>query len=307
VARKYFLERKLKREIADDLGISRFKVARLLRSAIDDGVVRVRIEVSDPEGVDGELSARVQVAYGLRTAVVVRELPDQNGTMRAVAKAAAEVVAESLEPEDILGISWGRALNVMVDMRPALPPCPIVQIAGGSGDWEPSINAVDLVRRAGTKTGGRVYALHAPLAVADAELALALRADPSISRTLAMFPAVTKAVIGIGAWRPPGSTIRDILEDEDRRLLEELGVVGDACGIFVADGGVVVESPLNDRLIAIRENDLRRVPEVIAVTHGVERSLGVRAVLQARLVTTLVTDAGVGQELLRMHDAHDGT
>lgn len=306
VARRYFLERRLKREIAEELGISRFKVARLLRSAIDDGLVRFRVEVADAEGVDGDLSAQVQAAYGLRMAAIVPESPDATATMRSVAKVAAQILGESLESGDVLGMSWGRALNVMVDMLPPLPPCPVVQMAGGSSDWDLAVNALDLVRRTGAKTGGRVFALHAPLAVADADLAVALRADPSISPTLKMFPKVTKAVVGIGAWRPPGSTMRDILDEADRRLLESLGVVGDACGSFVAEGGVLVDSPVNDRLIAIRPEELRRVPQVIAVTHGAERSVGVRAVLQARLVTTLVTDSGVARELLRMHEEQDG-
>src|SRR5262249_22848403 len=98
VSRKYFVERKLKREIAAELGISRFKVARLLKSAIDDGIINIRIEITDPEGIEGELSSRLQAAYGLRRAVVVTSHPEPASTMRSVARAAAEVVAESLEP-----------------------------------------------------------------------------------------------------------------------------------------------------------------------------------------------------------------
>src|SRR5262249_23323952 len=122
-----------------------------------------------------------------------------------------------------------------------------------------------------------------------------------ILRTLQMFPKVTKAVIGVGCWRPPGSTIRDILDEEDRRLLEEQGVVGDACGSFVAAGGRIVDAALNERLIAFRAEDLRLVPEVTALTHGRERSVGLHAVVSAGLVTTLVTDSDVANELLRMH------
>lgn len=300
IARKYFIEKKLKREIAEELGISRFKVARLIRAGIANGTVKIKIEIEDPEGVDGELSSRLQGAFGLRRAVVVTALPESLGTMRAVAKAAAAVVAEILEPEDVLGISWGHALDAMVDMLPQLPPCEIVQMAGGSSDWGFSINAVDLVRRASAKTGARAYALHAPLAVASPALAAALRQDKSIAQTLEKFSKVTKAVVGVGCWSPPGSTIRDILPEEDRVVLEAMGVVGDACGSFWDREGKAAVTPLQERLIAFLEDDLRRVPELIAVTHGRQRSIGIYAVLKAGLPTTLVTDSEVALELLAL-------
>jgi DNA-binding transcriptional regulator LsrR (DeoR family) len=298
IARKYFVEKKLKREIAEELGISRFRVARLIRASIADGTVRIKIDIDDPEGVEGELSARVQRRFGLRRVVVVTAHPEPAGTMRAVAKAAATVVAETLEPHDVLGISWGRALNAMVDFLPLLPPCPIVQMAGGSVDWDLSVNALDLVRRAGTRTGAKVYALHAPLAVATPELARGLRNDPAISQTLAMFPKVTKAIVGVGCWRPPGSTIRDILPEADRLELERRGVVGDACGSFWTSEGGAVNTPLQERMIAFREPDLRGVPELIAVTHDAERAPGIAAVLKAGFATTLVTDSDVAHQLL---------
>jgi DNA-binding transcriptional regulator LsrR (DeoR family) len=302
IAQKYFIEKKLKREIAEELGISRFRVARLIRASIADGTVRIQIEIRNPEGIEGELSSRLQHAFGLRRVVVVTAHPDPASTMRAVAKAAAAVVAETLEPNDVLGISWGRALNAMVDLLPPLPPCPIVQMAGGSSDWDLSVNAVDLVRRAGTRTGAKVYALHAPLAVASPELARALRHDPAISQTLAMFPSVTKAVVGVGCWSPPGSTIRDILPEADRAVLEARGVVGDACGSFWTRDGEAVDTPLQERLIAFRESDLRAVPELIAVTHGRERASGIEAVLLAGFATTLVTDSEVAHQLLKHAD-----
>lgn len=300
VARNYFIDKKPKNRIAEELGISRFKVARLIRAAVANGTVKIQVEIADPEGIDGPLSSRLQTAFGLRRAIVVTALPDGLATMRAVAKAAASAVAEMLEPDDVLGISWGRALDVMVDMLPQLPPCEIVQMAGGSSNWSFSVNAVDLVRRASLKTGARAYALHAPLAVATPELGAALKSEPAIAQALEAFSKVTKAVVGIGCWSPPGSTIRDILPQSDREELEGLGVVGDACGSFWDSSGRPVVTSLHERLIAFREADLRRVPEIIAVTHGIERAAAIAAVLRAGLPTTIVTDTKVAEALLSM-------
>ena len=44
VARRYFIERQTKSRIAKDLAISRFKVARLIDEAIEEGLVRFEID-----------------------------------------------------------------------------------------------------------------------------------------------------------------------------------------------------------------------------------------------------------------------
>src|SRR5246500_6064962 len=67
VARQFYLEGVSKVDIADRLGISRFRVARLLDSAREAGMVR--IEIGLPGGtLDAGLSAELGAAYGLKHA-----------------------------------------------------------------------------------------------------------------------------------------------------------------------------------------------------------------------------------------------
>src|SRR5271154_5254360 len=66
---QFSLEGVSKVDIADRLGISRFRVARLLDSARDAGMVR--IEIGLPGGsLDAGLSAQVCSAFGLKHAFV---------------------------------------------------------------------------------------------------------------------------------------------------------------------------------------------------------------------------------------------
>src|SRR5438477_6893783 len=76
VAREFYLEGVSKVDIADRLGISRFRVARLLDSARDAGMVR--IEIGLPGGLlDAGLSAELCSAFGLRHAFVFH-FPDND-------------------------------------------------------------------------------------------------------------------------------------------------------------------------------------------------------------------------------------
>ena len=63
VARRYYLENQTKSEIADKLGISRFKVARLIETALKEGIVH--IEIRDQSDLNTELAERLREAYGL--------------------------------------------------------------------------------------------------------------------------------------------------------------------------------------------------------------------------------------------------
>src|SRR5215469_13681213 len=76
VARQFYLEGVSKVDIADQLGISRFRVARLLDSARESGMVR--IEIGLPGGsLDTGLSAELCSALGLKYAFAFN-VPDED-------------------------------------------------------------------------------------------------------------------------------------------------------------------------------------------------------------------------------------
>src|SRR6201992_2221937 len=76
VARQFYVEGVSKVDIADRLGISRFRVARLLDSARESGLVR--IEIGLPGGaLDAGLSAELCSALRPRQAVAVHFPEDE--------------------------------------------------------------------------------------------------------------------------------------------------------------------------------------------------------------------------------------
>ena len=118
-ARRYFLEDRTIKDIASELGVSRFKAARLLRRRRAEGLVK--IEIVNASHSDVELSAELRSAFGLRDALVVAGL---DGRSDAVAHELAEVttlaVAEVVTANDVVGVSWGHTLDLLVDHLPSL-------------------------------------------------------------------------------------------------------------------------------------------------------------------------------------------
>jgi DNA-binding transcriptional regulator LsrR (DeoR family) len=127
IARRYYFDGASKSEIAAELGVSRFKVARLLDRARASGLVRIEF---DYEGeLDLDLSERLRVAHGLRHCVVV-DCPDDDEVLlrAALGRAAAALLTEIVDAGDTLGLVWARSLMAMRSALTELAPCTVVQL-----------------------------------------------------------------------------------------------------------------------------------------------------------------------------------
>lgn len=299
VARRYYLSGQSKVQISADLGVSRFQVARMLERARATGLVR--IEIGAPGSIDLDTSSRLQDAYGLRHAVVVDVHSDAAPALRSrLGAAAAELLMEVLTPADVLGVAWARAVSAMATAVTRLPPVPVVQLTGSLLGREIEDSAVELVRGLSRVSGGPAYFFYAPMIVRDATTAAALRTQPEVARTLARFSSVTKAVVGIGQWEQGGSTVYDSASPADRRLLHELGTCAESSGALLTADGTPVHSAVTERMITIGAEQLRAIPEVIAVPYGVAKAPAVRAALRSGVVTSLVTHSSLAQALLSL-------
>jgi len=78
-ARRYYFDGASKSDIAGELGLSRFKVARLLDQALASGLVR--IELHSPGTIDLDLSIALKTAYGLRHCVVIDSPEDDEALL----------------------------------------------------------------------------------------------------------------------------------------------------------------------------------------------------------------------------------
>ncbi|NYK09058.1 DNA-binding transcriptional regulator LsrR (DeoR family) [Leifsonia naganoensis] len=295
VARRFYLENASQVAIADELGISRFKVARLLEKAVKDGVVTITIQ--SPPSIDLDLSIGLRNAFGLSRALAV---PTPNEDPAVVQDQLGSVAAQLLEEiafeGAVLGFTAGRTLNATTLHLTRLPYCEVVALGGVAGPVKE--HGVEVIRRVGEVTGGPTFPIFAPLFVASAPVANALRVDRGIAQAYAKFPRVDIGMVAVGSWAPPDSQLYDAASEAGiaEQLLDQ-GVVGEVgATLFTADGTTI--DTIDDRSIAITGEQLRRIPEVIAVAGGRAKTRAIRAALNTGMVNSLVTDASTAQRLL---------
>lgn len=297
VARRHYLRGESKVDIAADLGLSRFKVARLLELAREAGLVR--IEVVDPvEDQADDLAAEVSRRWGLLECWVVPVPTDSPTVREEVGRAAAQLLGQLLGPEDVLGLPWSRSVHAMVGALRSLPPVPVVQLSGAVAGGPVDSSAVDVVRRAARIAGAARQLFFAPLVMPDEEAAAAVRRDPAVRDTLADAGSVTVAMVGVGAWAPGESTIYDAVDGHTRSELARAGVVGETAGVFFDEQGRVVDHPLSARIVALSGDQLRQIPTVLTSCLDVARASALRAALSGGLVNVLVITPEVAEALL---------
>lgn len=298
VARRYYLDGATKRDIAADLDLSRFKVARLLEHARASGLVRIEF---DPRGeFDLDLSLRLQAAHGLRHCIVL-DGPDEDDDellRTGLGRAAARLLTEIVGADDILGLVWARTLLSMRSSLQRLAPCTVVQLTGALFRTDVDESSVELVRDVARLCGGPAHCFYAPMIVPDAATARVMRTQPEIARALDMSRQVTKAVVGVGAWQEGLSTVADAVTEAERREGHELGVRAEVGGIQIDGEGRPVATSLTDRLISIDAECLRDVDDVIGLVYGAAKAEAVRAALRGGFVTSLVTHGAMARALL---------
>ena len=269
----------------------------MLDAARESGLVR--IEIRHQGEIDVDLSARLRDRFGLQHSIVVDTPDDDADSLRGhLGRAAARLLAEIITPQDVLGLAWARAVSAMARALPPLPGTPVVQLTGAlSLPGEPD-TSVDVVREVASASRGAAHVFYAPFTVPDAATARALRQQPEVARAFAQLPLVTKAVAGVGLWEPGQSTLYDAAADADRTALHRLGICADVSGVFLSADGEPVATELSERMIGISADQMRAIPEVIAIPYGTAKAPAVHAALRSGLVGGIVTHTALAHAVL---------
>jgi DNA-binding transcriptional regulator LsrR (DeoR family) len=303
VARMYH-ERGLRQaQIAEELHLSQARVSRLLKRANDVGIVRTTVTL--PSGVYTDLEDEIERVYGLAEVIIVDAGGAGDDPTVGLGSAAAEYLETTLTGSERVGISsWSATLLAAVEsMRPARVPVvdTVVQVVGGLGDPRVQMQASRLLGLLASNTGARPVSLPAPGMLGTASARDSLIADPTVASVMDLWQDLTIALVGIGSveqsplLRESGNALPEV----DRRILGEAGAVGDICLRFFDADGVLVHSSVDDRVIGIELEQLRRVPRRIGVAGGEGKHSAVRAALLGGWVNVLITDLEEAERLVR--------
>jgi len=298
----YYKDELTQDEIARSLRISRPTVSRLLERARKVGLVSINLRSEHLDSL--ELSRLLRDRFGLAEALVVPDRAEGTSTGNRLnarlAVGGAQYLATRLPAGAALGVGWGDTIaQVIAADEAVLSSRQVVTLTGGVDVFIPALarSRLDVADRA-------AGIIPAPIVASTAELAAALRAEPTIRRGLESATGLSYAIVGIGTPSVDATLARlGYLSEADAREISAQGAVGDILGQFFDIDGNVLDLPLHKRRIGIELEDLRRIRTVIGVAGGRSKLDAILGVLRGRYVDVLVTDESTATDLLSRADA----
>jgi DNA-binding transcriptional regulator LsrR (DeoR family) len=300
VVKAYYEDKLTYEQIGKRFDFSRMKVARLLSQAEEQNIVRVVITPHYDQNI--EIERRLETRYNLDEVIVVSPSEyTRDSVIRALGPAAANCLVSKLSGKKILAITWGSTMLSVVNSLPVrhLPNLSIVETTGGLGEvWSDTYGA-DLVIRTAATFRGRPYLIPAPAIVGSSTAAKTLETNPQITSVIELASKADIAIIGMGLLGSNPYLLKSgMLSEKVLMELRELGAIGDIALRFIDSKGVPVVHEINNRIIGLEIDQLSKIPRVIGVAGGLEKLPLIKAVVEGKLIHTLVTDDKTAKRLL---------
>lgn len=299
---RYYHDGQNQNDIAADLGLSRGTVVNYLNEARSRGLVRISLK---PEAfMEVEVSRALCKKFGLKDALVVPRLDSltEGEAILRVARATADWLPGVLEPGDLLGVSWGETIYEVSLVAPdvTIEGLTVVQLVG-SRTTPLGFAAETCSSNLAQRFGAECINLHVPLIVSSAELAAALRGEPSIAEQLDAVSRCNKTLFAAGTCNPNSHVVQaGVVSPEELDYFLSKGAAAVICGQFIDDEGQPISSDLNERMLCVNLQDMRNRDMGILVSAGVDRAPSMRAAIRGGFASHLVTCAKTAKALLEL-------
>lgn len=303
IASMYYEQEMTQSAIAEQLGLSRVKVYRLLKKAKAEQVVQITIDW--PVKRDSQLEQSLCQTFGLIEALVLRTTPrDRVPALQRLGQLGARYLEQILKDGMTLTVCLGRSTYEVINaIHPNFQVR--VNVAQAMGSMPFALHELDsaaLARQLAHKLGGEVLYLSSPLMADSPDAAEVLRNQQGIKRTLMAARAADAALLGIGNLDPTtsGFVRAGFITPEELRALADAGAVGDMAGQFFSITGELHPCEYNQRVIGLTFEELRRIPITIAVAMGREKNRAILGALRTGIINVLCTDDRAASDVLSM-------
>ncbi len=292
VARLYYLDGLGQTEVAKFAKVSQAKVSRLLALAKERGIVRISVADYDPRRRD--LEAQLRARLGLAHAIVIKAGEAQAGAdlRRAVGYFGATAVDAMIAPNDTVALAGGRTIHQLVHHLPATraKALTVVQAMGSVDSSVNGFDAQEVGRVMAQRLGGSFLSLNTPAFIPDKRTRDALLELQQVRTVHENLDRAQVALVGLGTLANSVFVERGTLDATMIRGLERAGAVGEVCGRFIDADGQECATAWRNCVISVQLQQLRKIPQVIGVVSGSDRSVAILAAVRGQLIKSLIID-----------------
>ncbi len=296
----YYVAGNTQDEIAKKLGVSRQSAQRLVSLAINERLIKVRLD--HPIARCMELASLLRKRYDLRYCEISPTDPASSSATVGIAQIAAAEMERWLRRTDpvIIGIGTGRTMRAVGDQLPRME-CPQHRLVGlvGTTKIDGSASFYDVIMRLSDMVRAPLYPMAVPVLARTAEECALLTNMPSIREVLSLVEQADATFVGVGSIGENTPLLKDgFISEEENDALRNAGAVGEITGWAFDARGHLIEGLTNERVASapLRQPTKRLM---IGVAMGPQRRAAIRGALIGQLISGLVTDEATAEHLLR--------
>ena len=299
VAKLYYRSDFSQQKIAQELGVSRPSISRLLQYAKDKGYVN--IQIVDPVEDMSIMEQRLKDKLHLKDVKIASStINDEEEIKKYISIAAAQYLDGIIKDGDIIGVGWGTTLH---NMSQALIPrsikgSQVVQLEGGLSNSEWNNYSREILENFANNFNTVAQYLPLPVIFDNKATKEQVDKDRYIKRILELGRHANIALFSVGTVRPNALFFRlgytDIQEQEKIQRTS----AGDICSRFFDVEGRVCNRDLDERTVGITLSELRDKEYSIMISGGEGKINAIKAALRGRYANVLITDQFTGKALL---------
>ena len=290
-ARLYYEEEFSQDEVAKKLNTSRSNISRMLTAARRLGYVEIRVIA--PTSRHDYVAQQLIEKLGIEDIQVIA--PDRNDlALNAVGRAAAQTLQKGLKANQTIAISWGRGLEATVVncRKDSIPGLKVTQLMGSMSNVMTSVSAEEVGRTLARNLNAEFLPFSAPVIVSNPKTRDSLIQEPAVDRALEAARKADVALVGIGS---NGSSSSEMLIEEfaltkGERDATFKNMAGDIAARFYNAQGKILSAAIDNRVIGLTLEEIRKIPKVIGVATGADKVLGVIGAARSKLVDHLIID-----------------
>ena len=291
-ARLYYVDGLGQNEVARFVKVSQAKVSRLLAMARERGIVRITVADYDPR--QAGLEQRLQRELGLKSAVVIKAIDGlaTSDLRRSVGHFAALAVETLIQPRDVVAIAGGRTMHELVQHfpEPRNKALTVVQAMGSADSNVSAFDAPEIGRVMAQRLGGTFLSLNTPAFIPEKRTRDALLKLEQVRGVHDHLDRANLALVGVGTLENSVFVERGALDQDGIAMLKRAGAVGEICGRFIDASGRECDTPWQDRVMSISLDQLKRMPQVVGVVSGSDRTAALLAAIKGKILKSLVID-----------------
>lgn len=293
IAYLYYIENLNQSQIAAKLGIYRTSISRMLTEARNAGIVKIEIENFDTNMF--KLENYVKEKYSLESLEIIPNEFDDTPTILSerISQVAAGVLRSLIDDNMKIGFSWGKSLSNLVDLihSKSVRNVHFYPLAGGPSHIHAKYHVNTLIYEMSRKFHGECTFMNATIVQENKLLADGILQSRYFENLKNSWKDLDISVVGIGDFSNKGKhQWLDMLTEDDFKELTKVKTVGEICCRFFDSKGKEVYENLQERTIAISLEDLKNIPQSLAVAYGDTKVSSILSVLRANLVNHLITD-----------------